>query len=67
LIDGAKDQWALENGKANGQGVVTADISPYLKNGVPTCPIGGAVYTYNVVGTDPACPNFAAGTHAATL
>ena len=66
LIDGAIDQWALENGKKNGDAFVTADIAPYLKNGVPTCPLGGG-YLYNTVGTAPMCPNYAAGTHQATI
>ena len=56
LIDGAKDQWALENGKSTDQAVEPANIAPYLKQGVPTCPIGAGVYTISPVGTDPLCP-----------
>jgi prepilin-type N-terminal cleavage/methylation domain-containing protein len=67
LIDGAKDQWALENNRSTGDAVAIADIEPYMKNGVPTCPIGGAAYTLNAVGTDPACPNYNATTHPAVL
>lgn len=68
LIDGAKDQHALERGKSNGDPVVNADISPYLKQGIPTCPIGGVAYVVGVIGTDPLCPNVAVAGHTgATL
>ena len=67
LVDGAKDQWALQNNQITGAAVAEADIEPFLKNGVPTCPIGGAAYNYNVVGTDPTCPNYNAATHPAIL
>jgi prepilin-type N-terminal cleavage/methylation domain-containing protein len=53
-IDGAKEQWALENKKAEGDAVVDADIDAYIKGGAPACPASGA-YTYNAVGTDPVC------------
>jgi type II secretory pathway pseudopilin PulG len=53
-IDGAKEQWALENKKAEGDAVVDADINLYIKGGAPACPSSGA-YTYNAVGTDPIC------------
>ncbi len=33
LIDGAKDQWAIENGKKGGDAVLPADIKPYVKVG----------------------------------
>jgi general secretion pathway protein G len=57
VIDGAKQQWALENGKTNG--IVTwADIKPYLNldsNGdLPKCPQGGT-YTIGRLGEDPTC------------
>ena len=72
LIDGAKDQWALENNRSTGDAVAIADISVYLKNGVPFCPICGTTgagdgYTLNVVGTDPACNAYNAATHPAQL
>ena len=68
LIDGAKDQYALENGKSSGDAVVANDISAYLKQGVPTCPIGAGVYVLGAVGTDPTCPNVAVPGHTgATL
>ncbi len=54
-IDGAKQQWALENKKASADTMATTDIVPYLKNSaMPACPAGGA-YTPNAVSTDPSC------------
>jgi septal ring factor EnvC (AmiA/AmiB activator) len=54
-MDGAKQQWALEN-KMTDAAIPTADnIAPYLKGGVvPQCPAGG-VYTLGAVNTDPTC------------
>ena len=40
-IDGAVQQWALENKQAATAVVVVADVVPYLKNSV-TCPSAGA-------------------------
>ena len=69
LIDGAKDQYALENGKSTGDDAPEANISPYLKQGVPTCPIGTVAYNIQPIGTDPDCPNAVAvdGHSGATL
>ena len=64
-IDGAKEQWALENNKAPGAACVISDIydstgASYLKSN-PQCPAAGSTgYTVNAVGTDPACPVVAA-------
>lgn len=52
-IDGAKDQYAIENGANTGDAVAQADVETYLKK-FPECPASGT-YTINVVGTDPAC------------
>jgi hypothetical protein len=56
-IDAAKQQWALENGKANGV-VTESDLKPYIKldsNGnLPKCPHGGT-YTIGRLGEDPKC------------
>ncbi len=54
-IDGAKQQWALEN-KKNAEDIPTAtDIAAYLKgNALPTCPAGGG-YTLNAVGAEATC------------
>src|SRR5687768_2274995 len=56
-IDGAKEQWALENRKAPGDAVTiddlyAADGTSYLKSN-PTCPTDNAAYTLNNVGTVP--------------
>ena len=55
LIDGAKQQWALEN-KRDANAVPTAtDITPYIRSGaLPACPSGGT-YTFNNVGMLPTC------------
>ena len=67
-IDGAKDQWAIENNKATGQAVVATNIDDYLKRGFAGVsePTGGT-YTINAVGADPACSNYNVTTHAATI
>jgi uncharacterized phage infection (PIP) family protein YhgE len=55
LIDGAKQQWALEKQKPSGALLTAADLAPYLKtNSLPACPAGG-VYTLNPVGFSPMC------------
>jgi hypothetical protein len=55
LIDAAKQQWALQNGKPRGALLTAANITPYLpSNTVPTCPSGGT-YTLNPVGIAPLC------------
>jgi len=53
-IDGAKEQWALENKKSNGDPIVKDEVDRYIKGGPPNCPAGGK-YTYGNVGTDPTC------------
>jgi prepilin-type N-terminal cleavage/methylation domain-containing protein len=53
-IDGAKEQWALEAKKAQGDAVVEADVNEYIKAGAPDCP-GGGTYSYNAIGSPPTC------------
>jgi hypothetical protein len=54
-IDGAINQWALEKGKAKGDKITEADITPYLVGRkMPTCPAGGK-YTLGKVGESPTC------------
>jgi len=53
-IDGAKQQWALENRKTAEAVPSAPDMAPYLKDGIPKCPAGGA-YTLNAVGAHPTC------------
>jgi hypothetical protein len=55
MIDGAKQQWALEHQKPAASLPSAADIAPYLKgNALPVCPAGG-VYTLNPVSLMPIC------------
>lgn len=54
-IDGAMQQWALENKKDANAVPSAKDIALYLKDGtIPKCPAGGA-YTLNTVATVPTC------------
>jgi prepilin-type N-terminal cleavage/methylation domain-containing protein len=63
-IDGAKEQWAIEAKKTEGDAPDTTAINAFLKNSqAPTCPANGAAYTYNNVGTTPTCPNGATLSH----
>ena len=61
-IDGAIQQWALENKKGPNDGVAFTDISTYLKNSV-ICPAGGTTfgdsYTVKDVATKPLCQKVA--------
>jgi prepilin-type N-terminal cleavage/methylation domain-containing protein len=56
-IDSAKEQWAMDNNKANGTTVdLTTDLvgtGKYIKS-APKCPASGT-YTEGAVGTDPTC------------
>jgi prepilin-type N-terminal cleavage/methylation domain-containing protein len=70
-IDGAKEQWAIENKKGNGDPIVKDEVDKYIKNGAPSCPSSGT-YTYGNIGADPTCsvathvlPNGAAAAPAA--
>ena len=55
LIDGAKEQWAMESGQDAGASPVTTEINTYLKGSTtPACPTKGT-YNYQVVGTKPSC------------
>ena len=57
-IDAAKNEFALEKGKANGYVVTEDDIKPYIKldadGNLPKCPSGGK-YTIGKVGEKPTC------------
>jgi len=54
-IDGAMQQWALENKRQERSLVSARDILPYLPgNALPACPAGGA-YTIVSVGVAPVC------------
>jgi prepilin-type N-terminal cleavage/methylation domain-containing protein len=57
-IDGATQQWALENKVAASATVIFANIQPYLKNSV-VCPEGGVAfsdsYSLNGITSKPTC------------
>jgi prepilin-type N-terminal cleavage/methylation domain-containing protein len=53
-IDGAKEQWALENKKSAGSATDTTAVNTYIKGGSPSCP-GGGSYTYNALDRVPSC------------
>jgi competence protein ComGC len=52
-IDGAKQQWALENKKEDSAISTREELQPFLKS-FPTCPAGGE-YTINAVSEAPRC------------
>lgn len=55
-LDGAKEQWALENKKPNGAKVKMEDLAGetlYIRR-QPVCPRGGT-YTLGVIGENPTC------------
>lgn len=55
-IDGAAQQWALENKKTDADKVDPAGVVTYLKGGVmPTCPAGGSYTMALNVSSPPTC------------
>jgi prepilin-type N-terminal cleavage/methylation domain-containing protein len=52
-IDGAKQQWAMENKAKSEDPVNEGQVNAYLRS-VPKCPAGGT-YTYGNVGAVPTC------------
>ena len=60
-LDGAKQQWALEQKMQDTSSPGTTDVQVYLKNNMfPRCP-GSGSYALNAVNTDPTC-SLSAGT-----
>jgi len=55
-IDAAKNQWALEKGKKDGDTPTAADLDPYIRGGFNSlhCPAQGT-YSINPVGQAPTC------------
>jgi competence protein ComGC len=54
-IDGAKNEWALENNKKGGDTPTENDLLSYFKNHqMPKCPAGG-VYMIGAVSNAPTC------------
>ena len=49
-MDAAIDQWALENGKKDGDAVLTTSAATYLKTAWPTNDLLGNAYTVQNVG-----------------
>jgi prepilin-type N-terminal cleavage/methylation domain-containing protein len=74
IIDAAKQQFALENGKSSTYSPSSAEIVPYLGrsgNAMPNEPLGGT-YNINDMTTVPTCSvatatNGSAATHPAVL
>ncbi len=77
-IDGAKQQWALENGRRSSDTPTDTDLQPYLGRGdagtidkvyCPMAPTPGpmAGYTINSVGTPPVCNQYSTNEHPAIL
>lgn len=64
-IEGAKEQWALENRKTEGASTAGSEsaINAFLRgSAAPACP-GAGTYTYNAIGTPPTCSLGAAAGH----
>jgi prepilin-type N-terminal cleavage/methylation domain-containing protein len=57
-IDGAAQQWALQNNKSGSATPLLASLQPYLGRGTagqwPTCPAGGT-YTIANINSKPTC------------
>lgn len=53
-IDAAKEQWAMDNNKSNGDACAMTDLVPNYLKSTPSCPSGGT-YTVGDVGTNPTC------------
>jgi hypothetical protein len=55
-IDAAINEWALENGKTNGNPAIESEVKNYIKlnsaGNIPVCPAGGT-YTLRKVGDVP--------------
>src|SRR5687768_4574217 len=55
-IDGAAQQWALENRKTSTDTYALASITDYLKGStIPTCPAGGTYAAGATVANNPTC------------
>ena len=61
VVDHGVQQWAMENGKADGDAVTAGAIAAYMKDTkMPTCK-GVAIAQPAKVGDKPVCPNTIAG------
>lgn len=64
-IEGAKEQWALENKKTEGAATTGSEsaINAFLRGGgTPICQ-GNGTYTYGAIGTSPSCSLGASAGH----
>jgi len=63
-IDGAIQQWALENNKSSSATVTSGNVKPFLGRSAggewPVCPAGG-LYTVSNVNSKPACSKTSEG------
>jgi prepilin-type N-terminal cleavage/methylation domain-containing protein len=81
-LDGAKQQWALENGQLPTATPTAAQLQVFLGRGTQgsltnmACPLtpqanlavgGQGSYTIGTVGTPPQCPNYDVNNHPAVL
>jgi len=57
-LESAKEQWALENAKANGDVATPQQLGTFLRGGIQqlVCPAGGVI-THNPVGVNATCSN----------
>jgi serine/threonine protein kinase len=53
-IAAAKQEWALEYNKTNGDVPTVDGLRPYIQSGFPVCPDGGT-YSINPIGDPPTC------------
>lgn len=53
-IDAAKEQWAMDNNKSNGDACEMTNLVPNYLKSTPSCPSGGT-YTVGNVGANPTC------------
>jgi prepilin-type N-terminal cleavage/methylation domain-containing protein len=60
-IDAAKEQWAMDNNKQDGDACDMSNLVPTYLKSQPSCPSGGT-YTVGNVGTNPTCS--IGGTHS---
>ena len=64
ILEAAKEQWAVENAKADGETASETDVGAYIKGGLPAqqCPKGGT-YTISPIGTECSCSVHGALSH----
>jgi prepilin-type N-terminal cleavage/methylation domain-containing protein len=56
VIDGAKEQYAMDSNVATGTAIANSAINEYIKGGYTSLECGaGGVYAAEALGTDPSC------------